>query len=99
MRQVQDAYRGAQTAISRVKALDQSRTSSRSALEATEAGFEVGTRTIVDVLNAQRDLLLAERDYAQSRYTYVLNRLILEQAVGELGVEDLEAVQNWLYTP
>ena len=96
VRQVQDAYRGAQTAISRVKALDQSRVSNRSALEATQAGFEVGTRTIVDVLNAQRDLLRAERDYAQSRYAYILNRLILEQAVGDLNEDDLEAVEEWL---
>jgi len=99
MRQVQDAYRGAQTAISRVKALDQARVSSRSSLEATQAGFDVGTRTIVDVLNAQRELLRAERDYSQSRYAYILNRLILEQAVGELGEEDLAAIENWLNAP
>ena len=96
VRQVQDAYRGAQTAISRVKALDQVRVSSRSALEATQAGFEVGTRTIVDVLNAQRDLLRAERDYAQSRYAYILNRLILEQAVGDLNEADLVVIEKWL---
>jgi outer membrane protein len=99
MRQVQDAYRGAQTAISRVKALNQARVSSRSSLEATQVGFDVGTRTIVDVLNAQRELLRAERDYSQSRYAYILNRLILEQAVGELGEEDLAAIENWLGTP
>lgn len=96
VRQVQDAYRGAETAISRVKALDQVRVSSRSALEATQAGFDVGTRTIVDVLNAQRDLLRAERDYAQSRYAYILNSLLLEQSAGDLDQADIETVDDWL---
>lgn len=95
-RQVRDAYRGLQAAISQVKALDQARESNRSALEATEAGFEVGTRTIVDVLNAQRNLFGAERDYAQSRYAYVLNGLRLKRAAGLLAVEDLERINGWL---
>lgn len=96
VRQVQDAYRGAQAAISLVKALAQAVESSRSSLEATQAGFEVGTRTIVDVLNAQRDLFLAQRDYAQARYAYILNRLSLEQATGKLDETDLERIQTVL---
>lgn len=99
VRQVQDAFRGVDASISLVRALDQAVASGRSSLEATEAGFEVGTRTIVDVLDAQRDLLLAERDYSQSRYRYVLNLLSLEQAVGELEESDLERIQAQLRTP
>lgn len=96
LRQVRDAYRGVDEAISQVKALDQARTSNRSALDATQAGFEVGTRTIVDVLDAQRDVFSAERDYAQARYAYVLNNLRLRQAVGQLYESDLQAINKQL---
>ena len=96
VRQVQDAYRGVDASISLVRALNQAVTSGRSSLEATEAGFEVGTRTIVDVLDAQTDLLLAQRDYLQSRYRYVLNLLSLEQAAGDLEETDLERIQAQL---
>lgn len=95
-RQVREAYRGVEASISLVRALDQARVSSRSSLEATQAGFDVGTRTIVEVLDEQRDLLLAERDYSQARYSYLLNRLSLEQAVGELNEVDLEHIQALL---
>ena len=96
IRQVRDAYRGVLTAISQVKALDQSRTSNRSALEATQAGFEVGTRTIVDVLDAQRDLFRAERDYSQARYSYILSDLSLKRAAGQISEADLERIEAWL---
>jgi len=95
-RQVRDAYRGIQTSISRVKALKATERSAQSALEATEAGFEAGTRTLVDVLNSQRDLYRAKRDYAQSRYDYVLNTLSLLQAAGTLSEEDVVRVNTWL---
>ena len=74
-RQARDAYLGVISERSRVKALDQAVSSSRTALEATEAGFEVGTRTIVDVLDSQFSLYLAITNYYQSRYDYVLNAL------------------------
>ncbi len=96
VRQVRDAYRGLEAAISRVKALNQAQISNRSALEATEAGFEVGTRTIVDVLNSQRDLFRAQRDYSQSRYTYILNGLRLKQAAGQVNEADLQQIESWL---
>ncbi|MDR9437666.1 MAG: TolC family outer membrane protein, partial [Thiohalophilus sp.] len=65
-RQIRSAYLSVIANISQVKAFAQALESSRTALEATEAGFEVGTRTAVDVLNSQRELFRAERDYAQS---------------------------------
>jgi outer membrane protein len=95
-RQVREAYRGVEASISLVRALDQARVSSRSSLDATQAGFDVGTRTIVEVLNSQRDLLRAERDYAQSRYSYLLNHLSLEEAIGELNEADLDHIQALL---
>ena len=94
--QVRNAYRGVESSISRVGALEATQVSARSALEATEAGFEVGTRTLVDVLNSQRDLFRARRDLAQSRYDYILNTLTLFQAAGTLQPTDVETVNGWL---
>jgi outer membrane protein len=96
VRQIRDAYRGVLSGISRVKALLQATVSNRSALETTQAGFEVGTRTIVDVLVAQRELFRAQRDYAQARYDYLLNTLRLKQAAGNLVVGDLQKINQWL---
>lgn len=95
-RATRDAYLGVLSEISRVKALGQAVASSRTALEATQAGFEVGTRTIVDVLNSQRALYSAITNYYQSRYVYVGNVLRLKQAAGTLKVQDLEQIDRWL---
>lgn len=95
-RQARDAYLGVISERSRVAALEQTVASSRTALQATQAGFEVGTRTIVDVLNSQFALYLAITNYYQSRYDYVLNALRLKQAAGTLQVQDLERIDRWL---
>ena len=90
------AYLGVLAEESRVKALKQAVASSRTALEATQAGFDVGTRTIVDVLNSQFALYAALTNYEQSRYNYILNVLRLKQAAGTLQVQDLEQIDMWL---
>jgi len=95
-RQTRDAYLGVISEISRVQALKQSVASSRTALEATQAGFEVGTRTIVDVLNSQFALYAAITNYYQSRYAYIGNVLQLKLAAGTLQVQDLEEIDQWL---
>jgi len=95
-RQSRDAYLGVLAEQSRVQALAQAVASSRTALEATEAGFDVGTRTIVDVLNSQFSLYVAITNYYQSRYDYILNVLRLKQAAGTLQVQDLEEIDQWL---
>jgi len=95
-RATRDAYLGVNSEISRVNALGQAVASSRTALEATQAGFEVGTRTIVDVLNSQRSLYIAITNYEQSRYTYIGNVLRLKLAAGTLQVQDLEQIDNFL---
>ena len=69
-RLARDAYRGVLSGISRVNALKQAVRSAESALEAIEAGFQVGTRTSVDVLNAQRELFSARRDFSSARSLY-----------------------------
>jgi outer membrane protein len=95
-RATRDAYLGVLSEISRVKALEQAVASSRTALEATQAGFDVGTRTIVDVLNSQRALFIAITNYFQSRYVYIGNVLLLKQAAGSLQIQDLEQIDRWL---
>lgn len=94
--QTRDAYLGVTAEIARVDALSQFVRSSETALEAAQASYEVGQRTIVDVLAAQQNLRLAETQYARSRYDYMLNTLRLQQAAGGLSVEDLERVDGWL---
>ncbi len=95
-RQTRDAYLGVLSEISRVQALSQAVQSSRTALEATQAGFDVGTRTIVDVLNSQFTLYQSITNYYQSRYDYILNVMRLKQAAGTLQVQDLEALERFL---
>ena len=95
-RQSRDAYLGVMAEESRVNALQQAVASSRTALEATQAGFEVGTRTIVDVLNSQFALYAAITNYERARYDYILNALRLKQAAGTLQVQDLEEIDKWL---
>ncbi|MCP3850012.1 MAG: TolC family outer membrane protein [Gammaproteobacteria bacterium] len=90
------SYLNVLSEVSRVQALKQAVISNQSALKATEAGFEVGTRTIVDVLNVQRDLFRAKQEHSNSRYTYILNVLRLKQASGELARVDIETVNSWL---
>lgn len=95
-RLVRSSYLGVQTNISEVRAFEQALVSSESALKATEAGFQVGTRTSVDVLDAQRQLYRARRDLARARYDYVVNGLRLRQAAGTLADADLATVNRWL---
>jgi len=95
-RAARDNYLGVISNISRVQALKQAFESSRTALQATEAGFEVGTRTTVDVLVARRALYNAQTQYARSKYDYILSVVQLKQAAGTLSVEDITEINAWL---
>ncbi len=95
-RQTRDAYLGVESEIARVQALRQAVESSRTALEATEAGFEVGTQTTVDVLVQQEVLRRAQTNYALSRYNYLINGLRLKEAAGSLSIRDIEQIDGWL---
>jgi len=90
------AYAGVVSGIQRVAALKQAVVAGESALEAKQTGFEAGINTNLDVLNAQRDLFAAKRDYSQTRYTYILDLLRLKQAAGQLNEKDLQEVNGWL---
>ncbi|PTB86119.1 type I secretion protein TolC [Pseudidiomarina aestuarii] len=96
IRQTRAAYNSVMSGVSRVNALQQAVYSTQKALESTEAGFDVGTRTTVDVLNARRELFSALRDYSRSRYEYVVNTLRLKQAAGIVSVNDIEQINQWL---
>jgi outer membrane protein len=87
------------TDVARVAARRQGITSSQSALDATQAGYEVGTRNIVDVLNAQNQLFTAQSNYANTRYDYVMNMLRLKQQAGLLSPKDINDIDGWLEAP
>ncbi|MYM63382.1 TolC family outer membrane protein [Pseudomaricurvus sp. HS19] len=84
------------TDVAQVRARKQAIISGSSALEATQAGYEVGTRNLVDVLVAQRNLYQAQRNYDNSRYDYVINMLRLKQVAGNLSPEDVLKLNQWL---
>ncbi len=85
--------------VSRIAARKQSIVSSRSSLDATQAGYEVGTRNVVDVLNAQNILYSAERDYANSRYDYIVDMMRLKEQAGLLSPDDIIKLDANLVAP
>jgi len=89
------AYVGVVSEIARARALEQSVRSNQDVLKATQAGFEVGTQTTVDVLTADNALRQSETAYALSRYDYALNMLRLRRAAGGLTAQGLEEVESW----
>ena len=96
---VQDArnfHRAVNTDVEQVQALKQAIISSQSAVEATQIGYDVGTRNIVDVLDAQRYLYAAVRNYNNARYDYILNNLRLQQTAGTLSPDNLQALSIYL---
>jgi len=90
------AYLGVQAAIAQVKAFKQVLISTESATEATQLGFEVGTRTSVDVLLAQGNLFKSQRDYAKARYDFILKLLEIKYAAGLLSSDDIQHISQWL---
>ena len=96
VQQSRTAYLDVVSGISQVKALKQAFKSSQIAADATQAGFEVGTRTSVDVLISLRETYRTQRDYAGARYQYVLNKLRLRQAAGILSEDDIKDANNSL---
>lgn len=82
--------------VQRVEAQHQAIVSNRSALEATRSGYEVGTRNIVDVLNAEQNLYNAMSNYAEARFAYVIDLLALRQQTGVLDASNIAALNEWL---
>jgi outer membrane protein len=95
-RAARDAYLGVISNMARVEALRQGLESSQTALKATEAGYEVGTRTSVDVLTSRQQLVAAQTAYSQSRYDYLLTVIQLRQAAGNLDEKTLQEMNSLL---
>ncbi|MES2720031.1 MAG: TolC family outer membrane protein [Pseudomonadota bacterium] len=81
---------------SRLQARQRAQASAQLAYEATKAGYDVGTRNIVDLLLAETNLYLTKRDYANARYDYVINSLRLQAAAGQLSEANVTKVNSWL---
>jgi outer membrane protein len=96
VRETQNAFRAVLAGIQEVQAFEQAEISAESALEATQAGFEVGTRTIVDVLIAEQRRFQAQRDNSVARHTYIIRHLRLKSVAGLLTSEDLRVVNQLL---
>lgn len=96
---VRAAHNNIVASISSINANEQAVVSAKSALDATEAGYEVGTRTIVDVLNSTRSLYNTNRQLANARYDYLINTLNLQGAVGVLNENNILVLNKVLNTP
>ncbi len=90
------SYLGILSGISKINADKQTIKSSISSLEGLRASYEVGTETLVDVLNQQKQVYQAQQQYANDRYAYINNFLQLKDAAGTLSVADLQAINCWL---
>lgn len=95
-RNTRAAYQALAAGISEVEARRSALTSARAAYEASQVGLEVGTRTVLDVLNNQQNLFNAQRAYALARYNFLQSRLNLEQAAGTLDAADVQDVNRLL---
>ena len=84
------------TNIQTIESLKQNIVSRQSALEATREGYNVGTRNIVEVLDAERNYFTALRDYANARFDFVESGLRIRRSAGTLNVKDIEAINEWL---
>lgn len=97
-RSTRNAYQAVVAGISEVEARRLALVSAQSAYDASQVGLEVGTRTVLDVLNNQRTLFSAQQAYAQAKYSFLQSRLLLEQSAGTLDVSDLEDINRLLTT-
>ena len=97
-RNTRSSYQALVAGISEVEARRLALVAAKSAYDASQVGLEVGTRTVLDVLNNQRTLLSAQQAYAQAKYNFLQTRLLLEQAAGTLDVADVQDVNRLLTT-
>ena len=95
VRETRKSYRAVMTSIQRIKALNQAVVSAEAALKAISKGYKIGTRTGADVLDAQRELFKAKRDFSADRYRYILNFLQLKNITGSLSKDDISRISKW----
>ena len=97
--QARDSYQGVISQIAQVGALKQAVESNRISLQATEAGYEVGTKTAIDVLTARQLLVQAQSNYSQAKYGYLDNIVALRLAAGNLDRATIDQINGWLVEP
>ncbi len=97
--QARDAYQGVISQIAQVGALKQAVESNRVSLQATEAGYEVGTKTAIDVLSSREQLVQAQTNYSQAKYGYLNDIVALRLAAGNLDGETIKQINSWLVEP
>jgi outer membrane protein len=90
------AYLGVTNGLAQIGALRQAVVSSNSSFESNKLGYEVGVRINIDVLNAQNQVAVAERDLARSVYDTIIAQFRLKAAAGTLGDEDVRAINALL---
>ena len=95
-RNTRNAYQTVVAGVSEVEARRLALVSARAAYDASQVGLEVGTRTVLDVLTNQRNLFSAQQAYAQAKYNFLQNRLVLEQAAGTLDIDDVQEINRLL---
>ncbi|WP_084222821.1 outer membrane channel protein TolC [Trabulsiella guamensis] len=96
---VRSSFNNINASISSINAYKQAVVSAQSSLDAMEAGYSVGTRTIVDVLDATTTLYNAKQQLSSARYNYLINQLNIKSALGTLNEQDLVALNNALGKP
>ncbi|MGB0781532.1 MAG: TolC family outer membrane protein [Marinomonas sp.] len=93
---IRSLYLDLQTAVAQIEAQQQLIRSRTSALEATKAGYDVGTRNLVELLDAQSNLYDAQNTYEQYRYNFVLKKLNLLEVTGDLTEDKIKELDKWL---
>ncbi|MCP4830444.1 MAG: TolC family protein, partial [Proteobacteria bacterium] len=97
-RDTRQTFLGIKSRLRRLDALAEAVRAGENALLAKEESFAAGLTTNIAVLDAQRDLFQAERDYLKERYEYILQMLELERLSGDLDEDDVRRVNTWLNT-
>ncbi|HRL39291.1 MAG: TolC family outer membrane protein [Acidovorax sp.] len=96
--QVYEQFSAMTEGVLRIAALEQAVRSAQQALLSSQKSLQAGARTTVDVLNAEQQLTVAQRDLAQARYGYVLAHLKLQMLAGQERMANVDAVNRWLKT-
>ncbi|AYF90602.1 channel protein TolC [Pseudomonas sp. DY-1] len=89
-------FRGVQSGEQRVRALETAVVSSERAQESARKGFQAGTSTNLDILNAEEQAFIARRDLLEAKLRYLLSRLRLAASVGSLGEDDIQQANAYL---
>ena len=93
---VRSLYRDLKTSVAKIAAQKQLIISYTSSLEATQAGYEVGTRNIVELLDAQSDLYDSQGTLEQLRYDFAVKQMSLLEYTGELNESKISELNTWL---